>query len=126
MGWFEEEFVDLKNKMKFSFRDLNFIEDTEKVKTPLVNIKETGREVIVKVKLPGVTRKDVSIKITADNLEVRAERVKHIEIKKEGHYNSERSQLKYYRLLKFPTKVNHKKGKVEFKEGILKVVIPKE
>lgn len=124
MGWFEEELNNLKKKMKWGFRDLGLPEDGD-VLTPLANIKEGKNEVVAKFKVPGVSRKDISVKLTSEGIEVCAERFKHIEVKKQGHYRSEKSHIKYYRNLPLPAMLDHGNAKIDFDNGILKVRIPK-
>ncbi len=123
MGWFEEEFEGLKNKMKWGLKDL-VSEDGDMIK-PLANVKETPNEFIVKVKLPDVSRKDVHVKLTSDALEVRAERLKQSVVKRKGLSSVERKFIRYYREFPLSTLINHKKAKIDFLKGVLRVRVPK-
>jgi len=124
MGWFEEEFSKLKGKMKWGFRELDSKENLDAI-TPLASIKDTGKDLIIKFKIPGVTKKDTSVKVSSDSVELMAERERHIEVRKEGQYRSDKSHIKYYRDLSLPNMVDHEKAKIEFKEGLLKIKVPR-
>ncbi|MFC1686003.1 hypothetical protein ACFLZZ_03200 [Nanoarchaeota archaeon] len=108
MNWFDEELNGLKKRMKFSFRDLEYPEETGKVLKPLINVKEVGKDVVVKMKLLGVSRRDISIKLTSEVLEV----------------NAASGDLRYHRKVGLPY-VNHNKAKTDFYKGLLVLRIPK-
>ncbi len=125
--WLDKEFQNLKNRMKWEMKELDQLEKKAfEFETPLVNVKETPKEVVVKVKLPGMSREDIKLKITSRDFEVKAEKKKTSEIKKKGFMKSEKSYKSFYRKLALPAEVKHKKAKVDFKDGLLTVSLPKK
>ena len=123
MDYFEDELKDLKKRIKWDFKDL--ADEDEKVTTPLMNLKETSESLIVKVVLPDVSRKDINLKISANSIEVRAKKKIAIEVKKKGYHKVDTESLSYYRELDLPSPVDHRKAKVEFSNGLMKITVPK-
>jgi len=121
MGYFDDELKDLKKRIKWDFKDL----EEEGVTTPLINLKETSDSILVRVVLPDVARKDISIKVSTNSLEVRAKKKVLKEVNKKGYHKVDTELLNYYREIDFPSPVNHKVAKVEFKTGLLIVKVPK-
>lgn len=124
--WFDEELSSLKKRIKWEIKELGDVEKKlEDFEPPPVNIQQVKGELVIKVKLPDVSREDVKLKIASDSFEVRAEKKGSLEVKKKGNYKSEKDYKRYYRMLALPAKVDHKKARVEFKGGVLKVSVPK-
>lgn len=121
MNYFDNELKDLKKRIKWDFKDL----ETENVATPLVNLKENSNVIVIKMVLPDVARKDISLKISAKSIEVRAKKKIAVEVKKKGYHKLDTDLLNYYRELDFPSPVDHKKAKVDFSNGLLKITLQK-
>ncbi len=94
---------------------------------PAVDMKETEEEIIVTAELPGLSESDVSVKATEMALELKGERkeIKEVEDKKAGYLRRERSFGKFSRLLTLPKPIKPNKVEATFKNGVLKVVLPK-
>jgi len=98
----------------------------ELMSTPMTDIQETDKEVIAKVDLPGVEKKDIDLKITENMLGIKAEK-KHEETeKKKGFFRQERSYAGYQRAFSLPARVIPDKSLAEFKNGVLTVKMPKK
>jgi len=76
---------------------------------PLVDVIETDGEVHVVAELPGVEKKDIKLHGTEDLLTI----------------SVETPQRKYYKEVQMPAKVDVKKAKTEYKNGVLEVKLPK-
>jgi HSP20 family protein len=96
------------------------------MKEPLADIIETGAEVIAKLELPGVEKRDIDLKITDNMLGVKAEKKHEAEIKKKGYFRQERSYAGFQRAFTLPARVIPEKAQAEFKNGILTIKIPKQ
>jgi len=90
-----------------------------------MDIKQRDDEVIVEINLPGIEEKDIILNVTNDFLEVKAKKEYKTEIKKKGFYKHEEKSSGYYRKISLPTEVKAEEAKTEFKNGVLKVRIPK-
>jgi len=93
--------------------------------SPAIDISETEKEIIVKVELPGIDRKDVEISLSGATLKISGE--KKDEKKEEGQHFLKvgRSFGRFAISLPLPCRVEEKEIKAEYKDGILSVKIPK-
>lgn len=93
--------------------------------TPRVDMSESEKEVIVTAELPGLTEKDVEVTVTEDTLTISGEKKEEKEEKAKGYYRMERSYGSFRRCLPMPCEISQDKIDATFKDGILKVVLPK-
>jgi HSP20 family protein len=93
--------------------------------TPRVDIAETEKEFSIKVEIPGISREDV--KITAENgvLTIKGERKQEKEEKGKKFHRIERSYGCFTRSFTLPENVDETKIEATFKDGMLKIQIPK-
>ena len=96
---------------------------------PRVDIAEDGGMITVTAELPGVTEKDIDIALREDQLTIKGEkRSEHQETNEsQGHvlHKTERSYGAFHRTLTLPYRVEPDQITATFKDGILKVTIPK-
>ncbi len=92
-----------------------------------VDLYETDKEFISEIEMPGVDKKDIKVQITDDGIEVKAEKKVESEIndKKKGVYRAERYKSGYYRYFALPKNVDASRAKAEYKNGVLRITIPK-
>jgi len=95
------------------------------LRSPLTDIEETDKEVIVKFEIPGVDKKDIQLNVTEDKIEVRVEKKQEARIEKKGFYREERNYRGFYRAMTLPSNVIPEKAKAKYKDGILEVIMPK-
>jgi HSP20 family protein len=74
---------------------------------PLVDVNETGDEVMVIAEMPGVDKSEIKLNATEDTLEIRADK-------------------KYYKMVELPVKVVPDKAKASYKNGVLEVRLAKK
>jgi HSP20 family protein len=96
------------------------------VRQPLLDIEDTGKNIMVTAEMPGIPKENIDIKVTENSLEISAKAQQDIEDKGKDYYHRERSYQSYHRSLPLPTEVDHKKVDAELKDGILKVTLPKK
>jgi HSP20 family protein len=90
-----------------------------------VNMVQTDDNVIVKASVPGVNPEDIDISITGDTLTIRGE-TKEDEETKEGNYHIKEMRYgSFARSILLPNQVVVDKAVAEFKDGILKLTLPK-
>jgi HSP20 family protein len=95
---------------------------------PAVNIQENDNEYIVELAAPGMTKKDFDIELENDLLTITSEKKDEVEDKdKEGNfYRKEFSYQSFQRSFRFPQEmVNSEKINANYKDGILRLVLPK-
>lgn len=92
---------------------------------PVVDIYENEDTVVVKAELPGVDKKDIKVDLKDRVLTLTGERSHEKEVKEENYYRKERAFGRFHRSFTVPTEIDPDKIKAEFKDGVLKVEIPK-
>jgi HSP20 family protein len=125
----EVRFPSLKDEMDKLFEDFfgrtGFPAAAEGVWAPAVDIHETKKDVVVTVDLPAIDPKEVSISIVEDRLTIKGEKKKEEEMKEESYYRSERVYGMFQRTIQLPAEVVGDKAKATYKDGVLKIVVPK-
>jgi HSP20 family protein len=92
---------------------------------PAVDTYEEGNNIVIKAELPGVKKEDVSIDIKDNVLTLKGERSQETEVREENYYRKERSYGKFHRAFTLPDAVEPNKIDASFKDGVLKITIPK-
>ena len=93
---------------------------------PSVDIFENDNEVIFKAELPGMTAKDIEVKLENNVLMLKGERRFEKETKEENYHRIEREYGNFSRSFALPAAVDGDKVTAEYKDGILKVTLPKK
>lgn len=91
-----------------------------------VDMYEEKDSVVVEARVPGFKKDDINVKIE-DNMLIIEGSNKHEEERKDGrkYHIKEVSSQSIYRSIMLPHKVDSDKTIAEFKNGILKIVMPK-
>jgi HSP20 family protein len=120
-----EEMEDMFERMwKGSmFRDL--MTETNRDWSPRLDVSETDTAIEVIADLPGMEKKDIEISLDNDVLIIKGERKEeHKETDKHVH-KMERRYGSFYRALRLPAEVKSDKIDASFKNGELKITLPK-
>lgn len=92
---------------------------------PLVDISETEDAYTLEADLPGLTEKDIDVKVENDVLTISSD-TKSEETKKEkGYIVKERKSRSFKRSFVIPKDVDREKIAAEFKKGVLVLSMPK-
>ena len=92
-----------------------------------IDLKEAEKEFMVEAEIPGVKKEDILVDVEGDTVSIRAEVKKEKEEKKgEKVVYSERSYGMVSRSFTLPMDVDDKAVKAEYKDGVLKLVLPKK
>jgi HSP20 family protein len=92
---------------------------------PTVDLFEKDGNLVVEAELPGIEGKDVKVSYTDSSVTIQGETKGEKEEKKEGYYRSERQYGSFYRTISLPAAVDFGQTKAEFKDGVLKITLPK-
>jgi len=92
---------------------------------PSLDVTERKGDLLVEAELPGMDGKDIDVSVSDGILSIRGEK-KHEKEEKEGGYHIvERRYGSFSRSVRLPKEVESDKIKASFKNGVLKVVLPK-
>ena len=128
------------------FRDLNMLQDrmnrlfedagrgirrneepaSTTIWSPAVDIYETDGEIVVQAELPGMDRKDIALHLENNVLTIRGDRQFKKETKEDNYHRIERSYGGFSRSFSIPTTVDEEKIRADYKDGVLKVALPKK
>jgi len=92
---------------------------------PLVDIVEDEKEYLIKAELPEVKKEDIKINVMADVLTIAGERTLLKDEKTKKARRIERSYGAFARSFSLPDDADGAKILAEFKDGLLKIRLPK-
>lgn len=92
---------------------------------PAVDMFENDDKIVIKAELPGMDKKDISVDVKDRILTLSGERNYDNEVKEENYYRRERVSGKFKRAFNLPMDVDADKIKADFKDGVLRVEMPK-
>ena len=92
---------------------------------PRTNVAETPEAVEVTLELPGMKPEEFHVEVHEHELWVTGEKKEEKEEKGKTFHRMERRYGEFKRIVPLPENVNAEKATAEYKEGILKVAIPK-
>lgn len=93
--------------------------------SPALEVSETKDAIMVKAEVPGMESKDIQLSLQDNVLTVRGEKRQEKEEKEEHYYRAERSYGAFARAIRLPSAVDGSKVAATFKNGVLKVTLPK-
>jgi HSP20 family protein len=94
--------------------------------SPAVDIFETEGEIVVKAELPGMDRNDITLNLEKNVLTLKGDRKLEKETKDDNYHRIERSYGSFSRAFSIPATVDEEKISADYKEGVLKIVLPKK
>lgn len=93
--------------------------------SPSVDIYEQPEALVIEAELPGLSKKDVSVKLENNTLTIQGERKLAHEDKRENYHRIERAYGSFVRSFTLPSNVDTEKINAEFKDGVLHITLPK-
>jgi HSP20 family protein len=93
--------------------------------SPLVDITEDDKEYVVKAEIPEMKKEDIKINVHDDVLTVSGERKYEKEEKGKKFHRVERAYGSFMRSFTLPENADGSKISAEYKDGMLKVHLPK-
>ena len=91
----------------------------------VANVYETENSVIATFEMPGVDKNDIDLKVDEGSIEVQVKSKAEKEEKRKGYYAYAARAKSFYRKMPLPTEVIAEKAEAEFKNGVLRVELPK-
>ncbi len=119
-------FDDFFTKDFFDWSNKNFTEFGSTL--PSVNIKEADADYKIEMAVPGLNKEDFKIKLDNNVLSISSEKKEEKEEKdKDGKYTRrEYNYQSFCRSFTLPENTNAEGIQADYKDGILKVVVPKK
>jgi HSP20 family protein len=93
--------------------------------TPAVDITESDKAYEITADLPGISEKDIEVKLAPGGLVIKGEKREEKEEKKKDYYLHERRFGAFQRSFRVPEGVEADKIEASFKNGVLTVTLPK-
>jgi HSP20 family protein len=94
--------------------------------SPAVDIFEAQGEIVVKAELPGMDRKDITLNLENNVLTLKGDRRFEKETKEENYHRIERAYGGFSRSFSIPATVDEEKIHADYKDGVLKIILPKK
>ncbi len=92
---------------------------------PAFDISENDKGYVVTAELPGIDIKDVDMTVSEGILTVKGEKKHEKEENTEGYHRVERRYGSFERSFRIPGKIETDKIDASYKDGVLKVLLPK-
>jgi HSP20 family protein len=92
---------------------------------PVVDVYDNDDIIVIKAELPGIDKEGIEIDVKDRVLTLKGERSSESEVKDDNYYRRERSFGKFERAFNLPADVDPDKIKADYKDGVLKIDIPK-
>lgn len=91
---------------------------------PSVNVSEDADSLYVRAELPGMLPEGIDISVEGDTVTLRGER-KVYTAENVNYHRREREAGRFRRIFTLPTRVNPEAVSASFKNGVLKIALPK-
>lgn len=95
------------------------------VTTPAADVVETDKAYEITAELPGIDQKNIEVNVANGGITIKGEKKEETEEKKKDYYVSERRYGSFERYFSLPEGVDADKIEATFKNGVLKVMLPK-
>ena len=126
------ELDDLQNRLSTMFGRAPIKKDGDKREAltvaewaPLVDIVEDDKNYVIKAELPGIKKEEIKVGVQDDVLTISGERKYEKEEKDKKFHRIERAYGSFVRSFTIPEDSDGEKVSAEFKDGILRVHLPK-
>jgi len=93
--------------------------------TPAADVVETDKAYEITAELPGIDQKNIEVKVANGGITIKGEKKEETEEKKKDYYVSERRYGSFERYFGLPEGIDADKIEATFKNGVLKVTLPK-
>lgn len=92
---------------------------------PSVDIAESKKAYRISVEVPGIEPEQIDLQVAADSLILSGEKRQETEDEDEGFHRMERSYGQFRRVLALPEDADTSGIKADFKNGVLKIKVPR-
>jgi len=93
--------------------------------TPSADITEDEKEYLIRLDIPGMEKNDIKVNFQDGRLTITGERKSEEKEEKKDYVRQERYFGSFYRSFTLPEKIKEEAIEATFKNGVLKLVVPK-
>jgi len=106
-----------------------FFKEWPKMKTadfiPAINIYEKGDKIVVEAAIADIDPEKIDVSVEDNTLILKGKSEKKSEIDEKNYYRHEVKSGSFYRVMTLPCMVKGEEAQASYKEGVLKIEIPK-
>jgi HSP20 family protein len=92
---------------------------------PSAEMEETDQEIHLKLEVPGMEAKDLDVEVTDSTVSVKGERKSESKTEDKGMVRSEFHYGTFERVIPLPTSIDPDAVQAEYKNGMLRLILPK-
>ncbi len=93
--------------------------------TPAMDLVDKGDSYVLQADIPGAEKSKIEITVKERVLKIEAEASKENKEENKGYLKQERFASSYMRIITLPEDANAEKLEHDYKDGVLKIIIPK-
>jgi HSP20 family protein len=93
--------------------------------TPAVDLSEDEQGFTITAELAGFSKDDIQVELKDNRLTLKGERKRDSDVREQQYHRVERAYGAFTRSIKLPAEVDAEKATAAFKEGVLKLTLPK-
>lgn len=102
-----------------------FEEAFQSVRVPQIDVIDRDKDIMIRVELPGVEKKDLEISVSDSTLVIKGAVSREIKEQKKDYFRCEIAQGNFSRSLSIPSSVDSSKINATLKDGILEIILTK-
>ncbi|MER3570239.1 MAG: Hsp20/alpha crystallin family protein [Patescibacteria group bacterium] len=118
-----EEFIKKFFEDEFYSLPLPLISRSSSVK---VDVYDEGKNLVVEVEAPGFKKENLKLSLEENYLKVEGKLEETEEVKDRNYWRKESRRSSFVRVIPLPVEVDQQNVKASFKDGVLRVVLPKK
>jgi HSP20 family protein len=92
---------------------------------PPVNVTEDGDNLYIRAELPGIRPEDMDLSVEGETVTLRGERIQAQASENVSYHRHEREVGRFRRIISLPTRIDPEGASASFKNGVLKISLPK-
>ncbi|MEB3336460.1 MAG: Hsp20/alpha crystallin family protein [Leptolyngbyaceae bacterium] len=93
--------------------------------TPAIELKATDDHIVIRAQLPGIDIKDLDVQVTREAVSLAGKYQSEAKSESENFFQSEFRYGRFQRVIGLPVAVDNTQVQADYKDGILKLTLPK-
>ena len=101
-------------------------ESLESIRSPQMDVIDRDKDMLIRVELPGVEKKDVDVSVSNGTLNIKGSVKRESKEQRKDYFRCEIAQGNFSRSLSIPLGIDKTNIGASLKDGILEIILPKE